>query len=114
MNSINSTILEGNLVRDPESSKTPEGKSVCKFTIASNRFFKEPEEEEYMTEVSFFRIIAMGKMADICNDRITKGSGVRVVGRLKQDRWEDSDGNRKSSVYVIADHVEFKPNYKKD
>ena len=111
MNSLNSILLEGNLVRDPEASKTSKGISVCKFTIASNRFYKV--DDEFQEEVSYFDIKVWAKMADTCNRKLTKGSGVRIIGRLKQDRWKDKEGNDKSAVYVIADHVEFKPSFKK-
>jgi single-strand DNA-binding protein len=110
MNSLNSILIEGNLVRDPEVSYTPKGTAVCKFTIASNRFFKV--EEEYQKEVSFFSITVWGKQAEVCTEYLKKGRGVRVVGRLKQDRWQGTDGKPKSKIEIVADHVEFKPDFK--
>jgi single-strand DNA-binding protein len=107
MNNLNSILIEGNLVRDPELSYTPQGKAVCKFSIASNRFFKV--EEEYKQEVSFFKVQAWTKLAEACGEYLKKGRGVRVVGRIKQNRWKDEEGNSKSNIEIIADHVEFKP-----
>ena len=109
MNSLNSILLEGNLVGDPEVSRTPKGTSVCKFAIASNRFFKM--ENEYQKEVSFFGVTTWSRLADVCGEYLKKGRGVRIVGRLKQDRWKDKDGRNQSRIYVIADHIEFKPNF---
>ncbi|MBN2442218.1 MAG: single-stranded DNA-binding protein [Spirochaetales bacterium] len=109
MNSLNSILLEGNLVRDPEFTHTPKGTPICKFAIASNRFYKI--EDKFQEEVSFFNVTAWAKVAERCNERLKKGKGVRVVGRLKQDRWKGNDGIAKSLVYVVADHVEFKPNF---
>jgi single-strand DNA-binding protein len=49
----------------------------------------------------------------VCGEYLKKGRGVRVVGRLKQDRWADADGKAHSRVEIVAEHVEFKPQLKK-
>ncbi|MGA2764830.1 MAG: single-stranded DNA-binding protein [Spirochaetia bacterium] len=110
MNNLNSLLIEGNLVRDPELSYTPKGTAVCKFTVASNRFFKQ--EQETQKEVSFFEVTTWARLAEVCGEYLKKGRGVRVVGRLKQDRWTDPEGKPRSRIYVIAEHVEFKPQLK--
>lgn len=107
MNSLNSVLLEGNLVRDPELKQTPKGTDVCTFTIASNRYYKV--ENEYQQEVSFFDIETWAKQANLCGEILKKGRGVRIVGRLKQNRWKGNDGKTMVKVYIVADHVEFKP-----
>ena len=112
MNSLNSVLLEGNLTRDPELKYTPKGTAVCSFSIASNRYFKQ--EEEYQQEVSYFDVTSWSHLAEVCSEYLKKGRGVRVVGRLKQDRWNDPEGNGRSKVYVVAEHVEFKPERKKE
>lgn len=111
MNSLNSILLEGNLVRDPELSNTPKGTTVCKFSIASNRFYKI--ENEYQKEVSFFNVTTWAKLAVACGDYLQKGRGVRVIGRLKQERWKGEDGKGRSRVHIVADHVEFRPQFNK-
>jgi len=110
MNNLNSILIEGNLVRDPEYRTTPKGTAVCKFSIASNRFFKQGENLE--KEVSFFDVETWAKLAEACQDKGRKGRGVRVVGRLKQERWNDSAGNARSKVCIVAEHVEFRPEFK--
>ncbi len=107
MNHLNSVIVEGNLVRDPELGYTPKGTAVCKFAIASNRYYRQ--EEDYSNEVSFFDVTAWARLGEVCNEYLEKGRGVRVIGRLKQNRWEDSEGKTRSRVFIIAEHVEFKP-----
>jgi single-strand DNA-binding protein len=99
-------------VYHPELSYTPKGTAVCTFAVACNRFFKQ--EEETQKEVSFFDVSAWSRQAEVCAEYLKKGRGVRVVGRLKQDRWTDSDGKPHSRVLIIAEHVEFKPQFKKD
>ena len=110
MNNLNSVLLEGNLTRDPELSYTTKGTAVCKLGLASNRFFKQ--DEEYQKEVSFFDVTVWGRQAEVCSEYLKKGRGVRVVGRLKQERWQDQDGNNRSKVTIVAEHVEFRPKAK--
>ena len=110
MNSLNSTLLEGNLTKDPALNKTPKGTLVCSFCLASNRYYKL--EDESVNEVSFFDVEAWSRLAETCSENLTKGRGVRVVGRLKQDRWEDSEGKYHSRIKIIAEHVDFKPVFK--
>ncbi len=111
MNSLNSILVEGNLTRDPELKCTPSGTPVCAFSVASNRFYKQ--DQEYQKEVSFFDVETWAKLAESCAEYLEKGRGVRVVGRLKQDRWQDQDGNPRSKVKIVAEHVEFKPLFSK-
>lgn len=107
MNSLNSILLEGNLVRDPENKTLPTGTQVCNFSVASDRFYKQNDELE--KEVSYFDVEAWSRLGQSCAANLKKGRGVRVVGRLKQDRWTDTEGKTKSKVKIVAEHVEFKP-----
>ena len=107
MNQLNSIILEGNVVKENEVSEPKPGFKVYQFPLAVNRYYKD-SSGEYAEEVSYFDISTFGALADICKEGCKKGRGMRVVGRIKQDRWE-KDGKKESKVYVIAEHVEFKP-----
>ena len=107
MNSLNSMLVEGNLTEDPVMTSTPKGTPVCAFTVASVRYYKE--DGEYKDETSFFDVESWGKLAETCKEYLEKGRGVRIVGRLKQDRWRDRNYNSRSSVKIVAEHVEFKP-----
>ena len=111
MNNLNSILVEGNLVRDPELSYTTKGTAVCKFSVACNRFFKQ--EEEMQKEVSYFDVSTWARLAEVCGEYLKKGRGVRVVGRLRQDRWTDPEGKPRSRIEIVAEHVEFKPQFKK-
>lgn len=111
MNDLNSTLIEGNLTRDPESKYTSGGTCICRFSIASNRSYKKGEE--WQKEVSYFEADTWGKLAENCAAILRKGRGVRVVGYLKQERWTDKDGKSRSAVNIVAEHVEFKPELKK-
>ena len=106
MNSLNSILLEGELVDFPTFGTSTKGVSYCNFIIAINRFYKV--YDEYVKEVSNFKIVTFSKLADTCNKHLTKGGGVRVVGRLKQNRWEDREGREHSEIVIVAEHIEFR------
>lgn len=106
MNSLNSILVEGNLTRDPVLATTPKGTAVCNFSVASNRFYRSGDELQ--KEVSFFDVEVWSRLAERCADELAKGRGVRVVGRLKQDRWQDKEEKPRSRVKIVAEHVEFR------
>lgn len=110
MHNLNSLIIEGNVVREPVVKATPKGTPLCQFSIASNRFFKQ--DDQTTQETSFFDVETWARLAEVCGENCSKGRGVRVVGRLKQDRWVGTDGKRYSKIKVVAEHVEFKPQFK--
>ena len=112
MNSVNSVIIEGNLVRDPIMNETPKGTKVCNFSVASNRFYKQ--DDEYQKEVTFIDVEAWTKLAVYSSSNFSKGKGVRIVGRLKQDRWEDGDGNPRSRLKLVAEYIERRPTFGKE
>lgn len=111
MNSLNSVLIEGNLVRDPEQKQLESGSQLCTFSVASNRYFNQDNEKK--SEVSFFDVEVWNKTAELCAKTLSKGRGVRVVGRLKQDRWSDKDGRSHSKVKIVGENVEFKAKFDK-
>ena len=111
MYNLNSLIIEGNVVRDPVLKLTPKGTSLCMFSIASNRFYRQDDKTNQ--ETSFFDIETWARLAELCGENCTKGRGVRIAGRLKQDRWIGVDGKNYSKIKVVAEHVEFKPRFEK-
>ena len=113
MNNLNSIILEGNLVRDAALAEPVPGFKKCIFSMGVNRFYKN-KKNEAVDEVSFFDIETYGRMAEYCSEKVKKGRGVRVVGRLKQDSWKDDSGKTQSRVYVVAEHIEYKPEKKSE
>lgn len=102
MNSAPITIV-GNLVRDPEITTTTNGHSRATFSVAVEHRFKRGEE--WVSEASFFNATAWRYLAEDLGRVARKGMRVIVVGRLDQRSWEDNDGNKRSSVEIIADEV---------
>ena len=115
MNNLNSILIDGNLVRDPLLKTTPKGTQVCSMRFASNRYYKlDDQSSGFERETNFFDVETWGKLAESCNTKGKKGRGLRVVGRLKQNRWNDPEGNPRSRITIIAEHVEFRPEVRKD
>jgi len=114
MNNLNSILVEGNLVRDPLLKSTAKGTQVCNLCIASNRYYKQDPNSAYEKEVSFFDVETWARLAEVCYAKGKKGRGVRVVGRLKQNRWNDPEGKTHSRINIVAEHVEFRPEFRKE
>lgn len=101
MPSFNKVMLMGNLTRDPEIKYTTSGKAVASFSIAINSGTKEKPQVDY------FDCEAWDKTAELCSQYLAKGSGVFIEGRLKQDRWEDERGQKRSRVKIVCNSVQF-------
>ena len=108
MVSVNSVILAGNLTRDPEVRYTPSGSAVANFGLAINRTYRTRDGEK-KEEVNFFDVETWGRQAETCGEYLKKGSPVLVEGRLKQDTWENRDGQKRSKVRIRAMRVQFLP-----
>jgi single-strand DNA-binding protein len=103
--SFNQVTLMGNLTRDPELRTTPNGASVCSFSLALNRSYKNAEGN--WTEVTdYVDIVAWGPLGERVAQYLTKGRPALVSGRLQSRSWEQ-DGNKRSKVEVVANDVTF-------
>lgn len=99
----NNITVAGNVTRDPELRFTPSGAANVKFGIAVNRRWQKNGDWEEST--SFFDVACWAQLAENVAESLTKGCRVLVTGRLEQRGWEDKDGNRRSTVEIIADEV---------
>lgn len=102
---MNLVILAGNLTRDPELRYIPSGQAVTTFSMAMNRVYNDDSGNKKET-VTFIRVVAWGKLAEICNEYLKKGSSALIQGRLDSRQWE-KDGVKRTSVEVIASAVQF-------
>jgi single-strand DNA-binding protein len=105
MLSLNKVLLIGNLTRDPELRYTPSGQAVCHFGMAVNRMYNDRAGQR-QKETCFLRITVWGKVGENCASYLKKGRAVFVQGRLQSRSWE-SEGQKKSSLDVVADDVQF-------
>ena len=104
MASFNKVILIGNMVADPELKTTPSGVNVCSFRIAVGRRFAKPNEPQ---QTDFIDIVAWRQQAEFIAKYFTKGKPILVCGSLQARNWQDKEGNKRTTVEVIADEVTF-------
>ena len=103
--SFNQVILMGNLTRDPELRSTPNGQSVCSFSLALNRSYKSADGN--WTEVTdYVDIVAWGPLGERVSQYLSKGRPCLVNGRLQSRSWEQ-EGQKRSKVEVVASDVTF-------
>lgn len=102
---MNKIHLIGNVVHTPEMRTTQSGVSVCKFSIAVKRKFKDQATGDYATD--FFDVQAWRQLADNCGKFLEKGMKVAVVGAMQSRDYEGKDGGKRRAWEVMADEVEF-------
>jgi single-strand DNA-binding protein len=103
---VNKVILVGNLGRDPELSYLPSGQSVAKFSLATTRAYKD-KSGELKEETEWHNIVAWGKLGEICAQYLAKGRQAYVEGRIQTRTWEGRDGNKRTSVEIVAENVQM-------
>src|SRR4051812_5047337 len=103
--SFNQVTLMGNLTRDPELRTTPNGASVCSFSLALNRSYKNAEGN-WQEVTDYIDIVTWGPLGERVAQYLTKGRPALVSGRLQSRSWEQ-DGVKRSKVEVVANDVTF-------
>jgi len=105
MNNLNQVALHGRLTRDSELKKTNSGFSILKFAIANN--YSKKNGDKYEDEANFFDCVLLGKRAEKLAQYLQKGKQVILGGELRQERWSDADGTKRSKVVIIVNHIEM-------
>ncbi|MDB5160693.1 MAG: putative Single-stranded DNA-binding protein 1 [Candidatus Saccharibacteria bacterium] len=103
--SFNQVTLMGNLTRDPELRTTPNGQSVCSFSLALNRSYKGADGN-WTEATDFIDVVAWAALGERVAQYLTKGRPALVSGRLQSRSWEQ-DGQKRSKVEVVAQDVTF-------
>ena len=103
---MNKIIVIGNLGRDPEMRYLPSGQSVTSFSVASNRRYTTSTGEQ-REETEWFNVSAWGRLAEVCNQYLTKGSQVFVEGRLRSRSYEGRDGQTRFVNEINMTDVQF-------
>jgi len=99
-------VIIGHLGRDPEMKYTPDGQAVTTFSVASSRKYKTAAGEQ-REETEWFNCSAWGKLADVCNQYLTKGKQVYVEGRLKTRSYQAQNGETRFSIDVTCQEIQF-------
>ena len=106
MASLNKVMVIGNLGTDPEMRFTPSGNQVASFRLATTRNYTTSEGERNQ-ETEWFTVVTWGKLAETCNQFLTKGRRAYVEGRLRTRTWEGQDGQKRFTTEIIANTVIF-------
>jgi single-strand DNA-binding protein len=105
--SINKVILLGRLGQDPELKYTQSGAAVCNFSIATSESWTDKNSGQKQEKTTWHKIIVWGKLAELCNQYLSKGRQAFIEGKIDHRSWEDENGNKKYSTEVIASTVQF-------
>ena len=106
MASLNKVMIIGNLGSEPEMRFTPNGNPVTSFRVATNRMYTTPDGERKQ-ETEWFTVVAWNKLAEQCNQFLSKGRLVYAEGRLHTRTWESQDGQKHSRPEIVANRVVF-------
>jgi len=101
---LNKVMLIGRLGRDPEMRYTPSGRAVTTFPVATSRSWNTSNGDR-RTETEWFRVVAWGNLAEICNQLLYKGQQVYIEGRLKNHRWQDEHGTQHIRTEIVANEM---------
>jgi single-strand DNA-binding protein len=106
MAGINKVILVGNLGADPEMRYTPAGMAIANFRLATSETRANKDgQKETLTE--WHRVVAFGKLAEICGEYLSKGRQVYIEGKIRTRSWDDKDGNKKYMTEILADKMQM-------
>jgi single-strand DNA-binding protein len=101
---LNKVMIIGNVGRDPEMRYTPSGKPVTSFSVATSRSWVTADNER-REATEWFNVVAWRDLAEICNERLSKGSKVYIEGRLQTRSWETADGQKHFRTEIVADEM---------
>jgi single-strand DNA-binding protein len=101
---LNKIMIIGNLGRDPEMRYTPSGRPVTTFSVATSRSWNTSDGEKKI-ETEWFNVVAWSSLAEICKQHLIKGQQVYIEGRLQTRHWDDSEGNKHTSVEIVANEM---------
>src|SRR2546430_14259336 len=100
--SVNKVILVGRLGRDPELKYTANGVPFCRFSMATDDVWNDKSSGERQERTEWHNIVAWDRLAEICNQYLTKGRLVYIEGSLQTREWDDQEGNKRKSTEIRA------------
>ena len=104
--SVNKVILLGRLGQNPELKHIPSGQGVCTFPIATSEAWTDKSGQK-QEKTEWHRIVVWGKLAELCNQYLSKGRQVFVEGKLQTRSWDDKNGGKRYSTEILANTVQF-------
>ena len=105
---LNKVFVLGNLTADPIARALPSGQSVVNFGLATNRIFYDKDRQKQQ-QTEFHNIVAFGRIAEIAQQYLKKGSMVLIEGRIQTRSWQDSSGNKRTRTEIITERLQLGP-----
>ncbi len=106
MAGVNKAIIVGNLGRDPEMRTTQSGTQVANFSVATSRSYNDRDGNR-QEETEWHRVVAFGRLAEICGQYLRKGKQVYIEGRLQTRSWEDQNGQKRYTTEIVAQEMQM-------
>ncbi len=105
---LNKALIYGNLTRDPEARRLPNGTSVTSFSVATNRTWKDKNGAR-QEDVQYHNVVCFAKLAELAAQYLHRGGAVYIEGRMQTRSWDASDGQKKYRTEIVADTMQFGP-----
>ena len=102
MSSVNKALIIGNLGQDPEIKYTQSGSPVANLSVATSERWKDKNTGEQKEQTEWHRVVVFGRLAEIAEQYLKKGSKIFIEGKFQTRDWEDADGNKKYTTEVVA------------
>jgi single-strand DNA-binding protein len=106
MGSVNRVIVVGNLGRDPEVRFSGSSQAVANFSVATSEKWKD-KSGQMQERTEWHRVVAWGKLGELCGQHLKKGRTAYVEGRLQTREWQDKDGGKRTATEIVASNVVF-------
>ncbi len=103
---LNKAILIGNLGADPETRFTQDGTCVCNLRLATTEKFKNRAGEQ-VEKTEWHRVVLWGRLGEIANQYLKKGSRVYIEGKIETRKWQDRDGNDRYTTEIRATEMKM-------
>lgn len=103
MKGINKAIIIGNLGQDPETRYTASGAAICTLSVATSEKWKDKQSGEQKENTEWHRVVMFGKVAEVADQYLSKGSTVYIEGKIKTRKWEDKEGGTRYTTEIVVD-----------
>ena len=104
---VNKVILVGNLGQKPEIRYTKDSKPIASFSIATSESWKDKTTGDMVEKTEWHSVTFFGRIAEVAEQYLDKGSKVFVEGKLQTDKWEDENGNKRSATKIIGNNMQM-------
>jgi len=105
--SVNKVIILGRLGQDVELKYTPSGSAVANMSVATTESWNDKSSGEKQEKTEWHRVTVWGKLAELCNQYLSKGKQCYVEGKIQTESWENDKGEKRYTTKIVANTVQF-------